>query len=84
MRLVCQISSHTGGGSAVAAKRSSSQKIMYLAPTKRDAIHILKKLQATWEDAQRACKEIDNTLLAVEYDEKDRCMSQLFQSNIFK
>jgi hypothetical protein len=33
--------------------------------------------KATWEEAQKACREIGTALLAVEYDEKDSCISKM-------
>jgi hypothetical protein len=35
------------------------------------------KKQATWEDAQKACRAIGADLLAVEFADKDRCVTKL-------
>ena len=36
--------------------------------------------QATWEEAQRACRAIGTDLVSVEYAEKDRCITKLATS----
>jgi hypothetical protein len=46
-----------------------------------NGILYLKKLQATWHEAQRTCKAIGTSLVAIEYDEKDSCIARLTRGN---